>query len=57
MIRAVYSDEEIDDIDGRTKGATQMLLLAALVADEKFDDAGLDEFLSEARELADAWTR
>jgi hypothetical protein len=56
MIRAVYTDEEIDDLDGRTKGATQMLLLAALVADEKFDDVGLDQFLAGARALADAWT-
>lgn len=56
MIRAVYTDEEIDDLDGRTKGTTQMILLAALVADENFDDAALDEFLAGARKLADQWT-
>jgi hypothetical protein len=32
-----------------------MLLLAALVADEDFDDAGLDAFLGEVRKLADQW--
>ena len=30
-------------------------LLVALIADAQLDDAGLDEFLGEARKLADQW--
>ncbi|HZB32801.1 MAG TPA: hypothetical protein VE465_21765 [Streptosporangiaceae bacterium] len=53
LIRAVYTDEDIDDIDGETVIGTQFLLLAALVVDERLDEAGLDRFLAEARALAD----
>jgi hypothetical protein len=31
------------------------LLLAALIADEGLDDAGLDSFMASARTLADQW--
>jgi hypothetical protein len=53
LIRAVYTDEEIDDLDGETVLGTELLLLAALIVDEQFDDSELDEFLSAARKLAD----
>lgn len=55
LILAVYTDEQIRDIDVRVRYETQILLLAALVADVQFDDAGLERFLSQARELADKW--
>jgi hypothetical protein len=52
IIRAVYTDEDIDDIDGATLIRTQFLLLAALVAEARLDDAGLDEFMAAAQRLA-----
>ena len=55
MIRAVYTDEPIDDIDSAAKGRTQIILLAALINSEQLDDAGLDAFLGDARKLADQW--
>jgi len=55
MIRAVYTDEEIRDIDPGLRLATQVVILAALIADEQLDAIGLDEFLAGARELADLW--
>ena len=55
LILAIFTDEEIDDIDSETKVSTQIILLFALIADEGFDGAGLDEFLAEARKLADEW--
>lgn len=56
MIRAVYTDEEINDLDTRTVVETEVILLTALVSDEGLDDAGIDEFLAKARKLADAWS-
>lgn len=56
MIRAVYTDEDIDDIDTETLVGNQVILLSALIADEELDDAELDTFLAKARELADQWT-
>jgi hypothetical protein len=55
MILAVYTDEEIDDIDGSTRLGTQFLLLTGLIVDEQLDDAGLDNALAAARKLADQW--
>jgi hypothetical protein len=55
MIRAVYTDEPIDDLDSATKGRTQIVLLAALINSEQLDDAGLDAFLADAGKLADQW--
>ncbi len=55
MIWAVYTDEEIRDIDPSTRLGTQVVLLAALIADERLDAVGLEEFLTGARELADQW--
>jgi hypothetical protein len=56
LILAVYTDEPIGDLDPKTSFGTQILLLAALTADAQLDDAGLDEFLADARKLADQWT-
>jgi hypothetical protein len=55
MIRAVYTDEEIRDLDPSTRLGTQVVLLAALIADEQLDAASLEEFLAGARDLADQW--
>jgi hypothetical protein len=55
MIRAVYTDEQIDDLDSATKGRTQIILLAALITGEQLDAAGLDAFLADATKLADQW--
>lgn len=55
LILAVYTDESIGDMDPGTNFGTQILLLAALIADEQFDSTGLDEFLAQARKLADQW--
>lgn len=55
MIRAVYTDEQIDDLDSTTKGRTQIILLAALINSEHLEQAGLDAFLADASKLADQW--
>lgn len=55
MIRAVYTDEQIDDLDSATKGRTQTFLLAALIYSEHLEKAGLDAFLADASKLASQW--
>ena len=57
LIRAVYTDEHISDLDRETRIGTQFVLLAALIVDEHLDEAGLDTFMADARELADEWLR
>jgi hypothetical protein len=56
LILAIFTDEEVDDLDTETKVSTQIILLYALITDARLDDAGLDGFLAEARKLADEWT-
>lgn len=53
LIRAVLTDEETANIDGKTRGAVSIIMLSALISDEGFDDAGLDAFLAVARKKAD----
>jgi len=55
VILAVVGDEDVDDVDPKTSFETQLLLLAAMTADQHYDAAGLEEFLTEARKLADQW--
>lgn len=43
----------IADIDDTVRGSAQMILLAALSLDERFDDAELDAFLATARGLGE----
>lgn len=57
VIRAVISTENIDDIHPRTSWEIQLLLLGAMTADARYDAADLDEFLGEARKLADQWMK
>lgn len=56
LIRACLGDGSVDDLDDKTRFGTEIVLLAGLIVDEHLDDAGLDEFLGEARKLADRWT-
>lgn len=49
LIIAVYTDEDIDDIDDGLYGP----LLAGMIADARLSDVELDEFLEKARRLAD----
>jgi hypothetical protein len=55
LLLAVYTDEQISDIDVRVRYETQILLLAALVADAQLGETDLDTFLAQARSLADKW--
>jgi hypothetical protein len=55
VIMAVLADDSLDDVDARQSLEAQIVLMAAIVGDENFDDAGLDRFLAEARKLADEW--
>jgi hypothetical protein len=55
VIQAILFDESIDDIDARVSFQTQLVLLAALIADAHLDDAELDKFMNEARKLGDTW--
>ena len=55
LLLAVYTDEPINDIDVRVRYETQILLLAALVADAQLDKTDFDTFLAQARSLADKW--
>lgn len=57
IIRSALGDGEVSDIDSKTRVAVESVVLARLVADERFDSAELDKFMSEARKLADYWTR
>ena len=55
VMLAITSDEEIDDIDPRLGFQARLVLLFALIADARFDDAALDKFMGQARKLADKW--
>ena len=55
LIRAVISDEEIDDISTEASFRTQLILLGGLIGDERLDGEGLDRVVAEARKLADEW--
>jgi hypothetical protein len=45
----------VADLDPKTAFRARHFLLAALIADEHLDDTGLDEFLADARKIADQW--
>jgi hypothetical protein len=55
VIMAVFTGESLQDIDPRTSWETQVVLMAAIIGDERLDDEGLDAFLAGARKLADQW--
>lgn len=56
LIRAVLGEDEDADLDDDTVAGTQIVLLTALILDEDLDDVGLDEFMAEARKVAEEWT-
>ena len=51
---AALGDGSIEGVEDEAKANAQIALLMGLVDDEDFDDAGLDEFLDEARKVAEA---
>jgi hypothetical protein len=53
IIRVVFGDGSVRDVDDATTVRTQIVLLTALIADEELDDNGLDAFMDRARKLAD----
>jgi hypothetical protein len=55
VLLAISTDEEIDDIDRRTSFQTQLVLLAALIADAHLGGQELDDFMLRSRRLADRW--
>ena len=55
LILAVFTDEETSDIERRASYKTQLVLLAALIADARLDASELDAFMTRARDLADRW--
>ena len=55
MIRHALGEGSIRDLDDDTVIGAQIVILSALIADEQFDDASLDQFMAEARKLADQW--
>ena len=55
LITAVFTDEDIGDVSPGQKKDLYVLLLPALIGDEQFSDAELDEFLGDSRRLADQW--
>src|ERR1022692_2104399 len=55
LILKVLGFGSTEDLDPNTDIKARHFLLAALIADEQLDDAGLDAFMDEARKLADQW--
>lgn len=55
MIRHALGEGSIRDLDDDIVIGVQIVILSALIADERLDDSGLDQFMAEARKLADQW--
>lgn len=55
LIRGVVTEEDFPDLDTGTRGRLFIVLLAALVSDERFNGDELDAFLADARKTADGW--
>jgi hypothetical protein len=53
VLLAAINGAGISDLDPEKARSSQRFLLAAMIADEQFDDADLDEFIARARGLAD----
>jgi len=53
LLNAVLGKASTRGMNREKKVIAEILLLAGLVVDEHFDDAGLDAFLADARKLAD----
>jgi len=57
VISAVFGDGSLGDLSDAAVAGTQIVLLGALVADEHYDDTGLDAFLASSGRLADQLMR
>ena len=55
LILKVLGHGSVADLDAKVAFSAKQLLLAALIADEDLDDAGLDEFMASSRMVADQW--
>jgi hypothetical protein len=55
LVLSVLEHESVDDLDDETVVRTQGVLLGALITVRKFDSATLNEFMLEARKIADEW--
>jgi hypothetical protein len=53
VLLAAFTSDNLDDLDSSELTKTKMFLLAAIIADQHLDDAGLDAFLGKARAFAD----
>lgn len=53
VIRVVLEDALVDDLSRNAITGAQPLLLIGLIIDAQLDGEGLDQFLAEARKLAD----
>ena len=53
VIRVVLEDAPVDDLSRNAITGAQLLLLIGLIADAQLDGQGPDQFLAEARKLAD----
>lgn len=53
VINAVLGDATTRDLDRKAVVGTQVVLLAALIAEENLDGTGLNRALADARKLAD----
>lgn len=55
LILKVLGYGSVKGLDGTVAFRAKNFLLAALIADEQLDESGLDEFMTQARKLADQW--
>jgi hypothetical protein len=55
LILKVLGQGSIADMDSKTAITAKQFILVALIVDEHLQGAALDEFLAQARELADQW--
>ncbi|HEY0541924.1 MAG TPA: hypothetical protein VGD53_26390 [Actinoallomurus sp.] len=53
LMRRALGDSVTGDLDDETKARAQILVLAELIADEQLNASGLDQFMGQARALAD----
>jgi hypothetical protein len=55
LILSALEDEALDGLDEGVVAQLQVVLLGAMISLENLDDAGLDKFMADARDLADEW--
>jgi hypothetical protein len=55
LVRVALGEGSIEDLDDQTVVRTETVLLGALVTVKNLDDATLDRFMKEVRDLADEW--